>query len=237
MKVSFTKTASVLAIFVALVSAPLAQATLVIPGSTVPVSVFLPESGDLSLITSTVVPVNATTYSGTLSAAVYWDTGTAAERDGIVCPAAACLDFVYQFSNTGGTTPVARETNFDFSGFMTGVTYLTSPAGLPAGGPFGNQTSVPPGIFAGSRDGTGTVVGFQFGLDPTSYIHPGQTSPILIIMTDATMFQPGYSDTIDGGVTQVRTYQPSVIPEPASMILIGGGLLGLAGLKRKRAAR
>lgn len=237
MKVSFTKAASVLAIFVALVSAPLAHATLVTPGNTVPVDAFMSPSGNLTLITSTVVPVNAQTYSGTLSAAVYWDTGTAAQRDGIVCPAARCLDFVYQFSNTGGTTPVARETNFDFTGFMTTVDYLTTPVGNLPGGPFSNQTSVPPVIFAGSRDGTGTVVGFQFGLDPTSYIKPGQTSPILIIETDATMFIPGFSATIDGGVTQVVTYQPSVIPEPASMILIGGGLLGLAGLKRKRAAR
>jgi hypothetical protein len=38
---------------------------------------------------------------------------------------------------------------------------------------------------------------------------------------------------IDGGTANFLTYAPKVIPEPVSISLLGLGILGLFGLRRK----
>lgn len=118
------------------------------------------------------------------------------------------LDFVYQFNNNG---PAVNErlTAFDFKGFSVDAGYITG-------------TGVAPTAVSLSSDGS--VVGF--GYIPTN-IMAGQTSDLLVIETDATSYIPGTYTVQDGSTVTTIGYAPALAPEPASLALIGAGLLGL----------
>ena len=165
--------------------------------------------------------------TGTLAAAVFRNTtGT--------------LDFYYQVSNNASSMdPVERETNFSFlltlPEFLTAVGFRTD--GGTLGGVFTAGAVAP---VLGDRSMNGDTVGFQFGTAAGAPVQPGQKSQVLVVSTDATNFTQGSSNVIDGGVSTVLTFRPAAaapnIPEPASFVLLGGGMLALAGIRRLRRA-
>ena len=53
---------------------------------------------------------------------------------------------------------------------------------------------------------------------------------MLVISTNATQIEQGTTSLIDGAVATVVTEAPVPIPEPGSLALVGGGVLGLAGV-------
>lgn len=81
-----------------------------------------------------------------------------------------------------------------------------------------------------SRGSSGSTVTFNF-LD----IADNTTSPYYWIQTNAKYLTWGGTNLIDGGTANLRTYAPSAVPEPGSMLLLGMGILGLFGLGRKKA--
>jgi hypothetical protein len=82
------------------------------------------------------------------------------------------------------------------------------------------------------------VVGFSFIPPDSSKIQPGQTSNVLVISTNAMNFKAGNASVIDGGVTTVSSFEPaSGVPEPASLLLIGGGFVALAFVRRSQARK
>jgi hypothetical protein len=168
------------------------------------------------------------TFTATLNAAVYTDPSNT------FC--AGCLDFVYQVSNSGGSTDgIGRVTAFNFTGFMVDAGY--SVAGEPAGG----GTAFPTGTWApGLVDrNSADTVGFQFA-DVATVIPPGGTSTVLEIMTDATSFTAGSASALDGGTANFNAFAPSAgttTPEPASALMLGLGMVALAGLRRFRSQR
>lgn len=171
-------------------------------------------SDSVTLLASMSSPVNTATYTGTLLSAVYNDNGT--------------LDFYYQFtSNAGSTNSVTRITMTDFTGFTTNVGYSTtfSSNGFTSGG----NTPL-------SADRlSANVVGFNFNVGGTNdSIGAGQDSAVLIIKTNATLYTTGLVNTIDGSVSQVSAFEPTCVPEPVSMALMGSGLLMLGLWRRKR---
>jgi hypothetical protein len=166
----------------------------------------------------------AGTTSGILRSAVYRNpTGT--------------IDFYYQvFNNLASVTALSRESDTSFDSFQTFVAFRTDVSGL-TGTTFTTPTS---GIIpvTADRDASATTVGFNFvPVTPGTKIPPGTTSAVLIISTNATAYAPGNAEVIDGGTVTVASFQPSSgVPEPATLAMIGGGLLALAAIRR-RAAR
>lgn len=205
--------------------------TLATPVAPAPIAVFppliAPGTNAGTLLASLSDPYSFTTTngantSGTLLTAVYQNpTGT--------------LDFYYQiFNSASSATGIGRESNTDFTGFLTATGYLASAFTCTAGG-------CNPGFVAGTVAPTTAdrndpiTVGFSF--KPATAVQPGQTSNVLVISTNATAFKAGLAEILDGGSQTVAAFQPAnaaTVPEPASFALFGGGLLALGLVRRYR---
>jgi PEP-CTERM motif len=143
------------------------------------------------------------------------------------------LDFYYQVENDPtSASAVARITESSFVGFLTNVGFRID-GSVTLGAPFVDGTVPPPNTSLADRNVDGSVIGFNFTPPITGEILPGTTSNVFVISTDATMYKAGSLSIIDGGTQTLAAWEPGV-PEPGSMLLIGGGLLALAGIRRFR---
>lgn len=204
---------------------PISQAALigtqnVAPGGSVLLTVASGTPG--TLVASLLSPYSFTTTAGTTSGTL--DTAVFREAGGT-------LDFYYQvMNNATSATSIRVDSDTAFDGFLTALGYRIDGATLGAG--FVNGTVAP---FTGDRNLAGQVVGFNFNQTPALNIQPGQTSFVLAVSTNATNFTAGNAEIQDGGNQTVSAFQPAAgVPEPASIALIGGGLLALAGIRRFR---
>ena len=144
-----------------------------------------------------------------------------------------CLDFVYTVANSSAShDPIGRITassiapgpSGSFVGFSTDVGVDIRTSGVP-------PVSV-------DRSPSGGTIGFDFGFNTLT---PGSTSQRLVIETNATEFDRGSLNLIDGGTTTVEAFAPTgtpvppaQVPEPATFLLIGSGLIGLGIVARRR---
>lgn len=219
----FALRALTLALLVSFAIVSAHAAVLVAPIAAQTPDSFGPCAGCTQLAYLSDVTSNVTnTLHFTLNTAVYSDPGNT------FC--AGCLDFVYQVINSNTSTDnIGRVTGFNFGGAQTDVGISTG--GEPAGGGTAFVTGTDaPGFVDRNTDDT---IGFQFASTPfSSSIPPGDTSVVMVIETDKTVFGGGIASVIDGGATNVNAFQPS--PEPATALLLGLGMLGLAGIRRYR---
>jgi len=125
------------------------------------------------------------------------------------------LFFVYQISNTGPsvtTVPsyndITRLTAQDFGGFLTSVGYHAAAGEV-------KPTDA-------DRNSVGSVIGFDFTIPITT------STASLVIATNAKWYTQGDISIIDGATADLTAWGPAV-PEPASMVLFGIGLLGCGG--------
>ncbi len=186
-----------------------AQASVLGVGGTAPPSPLFPTG-------TTLVSTSGTITTPTFSA----NYTTWVQRDPNNTFCVNCLDFIYVYTNLGPDVN-ERYTMSSFAGFM-----------VDAGtNPFGTHD---PTTVDRSASANGRVIGFnfdQFGDE----MAPGQTTVNLIIETNAVTWTTGFLSAQDGTAGSGVGFAPlAAIPEPASLMLLGGGILAAGGFLRKR---
>lgn len=190
-----------------IVASPLVQGAILSNGDTGPPS-FLTPGG--TLLTSMSGTITTPTFTTSYSTWVYSDPKNT------FC--SGCLDFVYQFKNQGPDVN-ERYTMYNFVGVMVDAGFDPTTPGNP-------PLSV-------DRASDGNVIGFNYtGIDTEAR---GQTTPVLVIETNATKWVSGFVTAQDGTAGFGVAFAPQLraVPEPSALGLAGSGLLLIGGFLRR----
>jgi hypothetical protein len=136
------------------------------------------------------------------------------------------LNFLYWFSvDASSTDPIEGFSGFNFKGFaISNGNFDTD------GDNDGDGGGVLP---SGQLINGGGQPHWDFGCNTTSgCVSAGKNTDFLFVLTSSTSFGGGSVSFQDGQSVNEPGLAP--VPEPASMALFGSGLLGLAGVIRRK---
>lgn len=223
---SLTKFAAFGAVLAA--STTLAFATPLTPGNTV-TATSLPFAYT-STVASISGPLTAGTFTGTYSEFVITDADNIFNSE---CGGSGCLTFVLEINSNSASSPngIEHVSNGDggppfgslnpgegFENYSLNVGYETMGTGQA-------PLTVDESLY-------GTV---EFNFTGADAIAPGSYADFLVIETNATNFTAGNFAAIDSSTATVEGFVPAATtPEPNSLLLLGTGLLGAAGMLFQR---
>ena len=202
-----TRLAVTLVVLLALtLVAPFTYASVLSTGSSAPPSPLFPTG---TVMGSALGMITTPTFTATYTEQVI--------SDPLNTWCAGCLDFVYMFKDLGAES-LERFSMYNFAGVSVDVG--TDPFGTK------DPTSI-------DRSPDGSSIGFNFPAGDA--ILSGTNTVELVIETNATEFADGFVSAQDGTAGFGAALSPkAVVPEPASLALLGGGLAILGGLLRKK---
>jgi len=180
-------------------------------------------SGTVSLVAS----ISGGSFSGSSSGSTLsgnYDAVVLADQNNVFC--AGCYDFEIDVYNVTGNDDIGRITATNFTGFSVDAGYDTL---FQTGGIY-NGNSGTPSLPSSVDRLTADVVGFDFA----NGIAPGNSSVILEIETNATSYTTGSFGFLDGFAVNAPGFEPSAVPEPATLSLLGTGLVAMGGLLRRK---
>jgi len=207
-----------------LIAAPSAKAILLGPGgSGAPDVLSVPTfpSAGATLVAYTTGTFSSGLISGSYEAAVIKDTS------GVNPFGIGDFDFEIAINPNTGPDAIGRVTTTNFAGWLTDVGYDNLFCGILY---CGSATLVAPTSV--DRGVLGDTIGFNFGSFVAPTLASGDSSYILEVATNATSYTKGTINILDGGAATVTGFAPAA-PEPATLSILGIGLLSLFGLRKK----
>ena len=207
-------------------SSSLASATILTPGGPAETATTI-ASFNTGIVTGTNGALSARTFTGTYISAVIHDSANPFNSQ---CGAAGCLTFVFDVSNNASSpNGIEHVSDGDGTGFQfnqINVGYSNGNGQLGAAVPLTVDETV-----------NGTVA---FNFTGSDAIAPGTGSVYLIVQTNASNYMLGNLGVIDSSTDTETGYVPmAATPEPNSLVLLGSGLVGAAGMlfsRRRNAA-
>ncbi len=155
---------------------------------------------------------------------------------GITC--AGCLDFAYQVTLDPGLSSGLFAINMGgFAGYTTDAGYIDGTGQQGGSGGDGSPLLM-------SRGPVGGAISFFFN-DPANSIFapigPGGSSALLVVATNATTYDnQGFlgihggrgADSPANGLIN-GLFEPTPVPEPSTVVLLGLGLVGIVALRKR----